>query len=95
MYEDSDDKDDDSDHQKLGRIHTMWQQTWSSFLVLRTTGSEHVPSHITTPFLGVAASLLSVFVKQMNNNRYSGQFMGKFPAVTELSNQEVGKNFCC
>lgn len=55
MHEDSDDEDDDSDHQKLGRFHTVWQQTWSCFLVPRITGPEHVPPNTATPFLGVAS----------------------------------------
>jgi hypothetical protein len=63
MHEDSDGEADDTDHQKLGRCHIMWQQTWSCFLVLRTTGPDHVPSHTATPVLGVAASVLSVFIK--------------------------------
>ena len=46
-------------------------------------------------FLVVAASLLSVFVKRTNNNRYSEQFMRKLPSVTELFNQEVRKSCCC
>ena len=62
IHKDSD-EDDDSDHQTLGRCRIMWQQTWSCFLVLRITGPEHVSSHTGTPFLGVTASLLSVFVR--------------------------------
>ena len=61
MHEDSD-NEDNSDHQKLGQYHTVWQQTWSCFLVLRITGPEHVPSHTATPFHGVTTSLLAVFV---------------------------------
>jgi hypothetical protein len=63
MHKDSDNEDNGSDHQKLGQCHAMWQQTWSCFLVLRMTGPEHISTHTATPFHGVTASLLSVFVK--------------------------------
>ena len=63
MHEDSDDEDNDSGHQKEGRCHAMWQQIWSCFLILRMTGAEHIPFHAASPFHGVTASLLSVFLK--------------------------------